>query len=85
MVVNVLVYLNRRVFIMELYWELKPVLLARSLTLNTDAAPYYKYMIGPNSGPLSHLCKTSETNIINNTASHAPCPATQGHIPYALL
>ena len=21
----------------------------------------------------------------NKTASHAPCPATQGHIPYALL
>ena len=35
------------------------------------------------------LCTSKHRNvfgqIINKTASHAPCPATQGHIPYALL
>ena len=31
---------------------LKPVLLRRNLTLNSDAAPRYKYMYGPHRGPL---------------------------------
>ena len=34
---------------------LKPFLLARKLTLYSDAAPNYKYMFGPYRGPLPHL------------------------------
>ena len=32
-----------------------PILLARNPALNSDAAPNYKYMIGPHRGPLPHL------------------------------
>ena len=34
---------------------LKPVLIARNLTINSNAAPYYKYMFGPDMGLLPHL------------------------------
>ena len=36
---------------------LKPVLFARNLTFNSDAAPNYKYMVNPHRGPLplTHL------------------------------
>ena len=33
---------------------LKPVLLARNRTLNSDAAPNYKYVVHPQRGPLPH-------------------------------
>ena len=34
------------------------VLLARNLILNSEAAPKYKYMLGPNRGPPTNLYNT---------------------------
>ena len=50
---------------------LKPVLLARKLTLNSDAALNYKKMFGPRRGPLSHLWNTKR-----NTYNHKHCDET---------
>ena len=50
------IYLNRRVFVMrQTTYRLKLVLLARSLILNSDAAPNYKYVFYLQSGPPCHL------------------------------
>ena len=38
----------------KLLVRLKPVVLARNLALNSDAAPNYKHMFGPHRGPLPH-------------------------------
>ena len=44
-VVKFSVYLNRHVSVM----------FTRNFTLNSHAAPNYKYMIGPHIGPLPHM------------------------------
>ena len=38
---------------LEIYLRPKPALLVLNLTLNSDAAPNYKYMFGPNRGHLN--------------------------------
>ena len=39
--------------------EIEPILLARNLTLNSVAAPNYKYMFGPRRFPYL-ICETSQ-------------------------
>ena len=43
----------------------KPVFLMPNLTVNSDAAPNYKYMFGPHKGPLAHSWNTTVKHIIN--------------------
>ena len=43
--------------------EVKPVLIARNITLNSDSAPNYKYMFGPHSGSLPRLCNIKVKHI----------------------
>ena len=38
----------------------KPVLLARSLTLNSDEALVYKYMFDPHTGILPHITQSKK-------------------------
>ena len=51
---------------MGLGWGLKPVLLARNLTPNSDAAPNYNHLFGPHRDHLPHLL----THCILNRFSH---------------
>ena len=50
----------------------KPVLLARSIILNFDAAQYYKYMLGRRWGPLPHLWLTHKTLWYNKAKGSEP-------------